>query len=86
MRERFRAYPSPQDGADDYVRLLRQRYPDAFQAVRDGDVVAFVRELKRKDYFTEDAASYEASMRSLWFEYASRWSKCGAPGAPDPCD
>lgn len=85
-RERFRAYVSAQAGADDYVRLLRQRYPDAFQAVRDGDVVAFVRELKRKDYFTEDSVSYEAAMRSLWFEYASRWSDCGGSSVPEACE
>jgi hypothetical protein len=61
----FRAYESPATGADDYVNLLVQRYPDAVSAAQRGDATGFVQALKTKGYFSGDAGAYLKSVSSL---------------------
>ena len=70
-RENFRGYPSTEQGAKDYILLLKRRYPRAFLAVRHGEVEDFVAALERGGYFTDDVGVYARAMRSLWFEYLS---------------
>jgi hypothetical protein len=69
VRRRFRAYTSPEDGARDYVELLRERYPRARRAVERGSVVDFVLGLAERGYFTDDPDRYLRAMRSLGREF-----------------
>jgi hypothetical protein len=65
VTDHFRAYDSAQDGANDYVKLLVQRYPEAVSAAQHGDSTGFVRGLKQRGYFTGDEGAYERSVRSI---------------------
>ena len=65
IRDRFRAYDSPEAGATDYLSLLQRRYPDALQAAERGDPVGFVQALKAHGYFSGDEASYAKSVAGL---------------------
>ncbi|GEM_PF-746377 len=84
--DRFRAYESIQDGANDYVRLLTQRYPEAISAAQRGDASGFVRGLKNRGYFTGDEHAYERSVTSissglLSGNHSVRPAANGIPGA-----
>jgi hypothetical protein len=65
VTDRFRAYESAEDGANDYVKLLTQRYPEAVSAAQRGDASGFVRGLKQRGYFTGDEHAYERSVTSI---------------------
>jgi hypothetical protein len=63
--DRFRAYGSAEEGAQDYVSLLARRYPDAVRAAENGDAKGFVQALKARGYFTDNEAAYTKSVQSL---------------------
>ena len=63
--DHFRAYESAQAGADDYVKLLTHRFPEATNAARVGDAEGFVQGLKQRGYFTGDARAYQRSVTSI---------------------
>ncbi len=65
ITDRFRAYESPQAGAEDYVKLLTRHYPEAVNAARKGDSEGFVQGLKQRGYFTGDVRAYQRSVSSL---------------------
>ncbi len=65
ITDRFRAYESPEAGAEDYVKLLTHRFPEAANAARAGDSEGFVQGLKQRGYFTGDAHAYERSVSSI---------------------
>ncbi len=54
----FRAYGSPQEGAADYVRLLRDRFPNALAQARAGNPAGFAHALKSGGYFTGSEKAY----------------------------
>lgn len=66
---RFRAYATIDAGAADYLRLLREKYSSAWDALSDPD--AFARRLKALGYYTANPNVYAASLVSLSREYAS---------------
>ncbi|MGC4064295.1 MAG: hypothetical protein QM784_06545 [Polyangiaceae bacterium] len=65
ITDQFRAYGTIDEGARDYVRLLRGRYAEAVSAAQNGDASGFVRVLKQRGYFTGDPAAYERNIVSL---------------------
>jgi hypothetical protein len=65
ITDHFRAYDSAQDGANDYVKLLTQHYPEAVTAAKQGDAGGFVKGLKQRGYFTGDEGAYERSVSSI---------------------
>ncbi len=69
ITDRFRAYESPEAGAEDYVKLLTHRFPEAANAARAGNTEGFVQGLKQRGYFTGDAQAYHRSVASLSEEY-----------------
>jgi len=69
--DRFRAYQTPEEGALDYVGLLKARYPDALDAAQRGDPSAFVKALRARGYFTGDPAAYERSVSQIASRFAS---------------
>lgn len=69
IRSGFRAYDGPAAGARDYVRTLRDDYPEAFSAAASGDSSAFVEGLARRRYFTADPDAYRSAISSLAGEF-----------------
>lgn len=65
----FRAFRSIQEGAVDYLGMLRRRFTKAWPAVLGGDPRAFVQQLKAQGYFTADEKPYENSVASLFHEF-----------------
>jgi hypothetical protein len=84
VRRHFRAYLSPEDGARDYVALLRTRYPEAFRAAIRGHVNDFVTGLWNGGYFTDDPSVYLRAMRSLWSEFLENAEEIGPVRSPLP--
>jgi hypothetical protein len=72
IRDGFRAYRTIDEGATDYVKLVKDRFPGAMAQAERGDVDGFARALKQSGYYTADEKSYAAGLRSLM----------GAPSAP----
>jgi hypothetical protein len=68
----FRAYRTAADGAEDYLRLLSDRFPSALQAARGGDAPGFVHALKRAGYFTDSEDTYARSVCALAERVRSR--------------
>ena len=62
LLDRFRAYQSVRDGAEDYLSLLIRKYPEAISAAERGDVTDFVAALKRARYFTGSESDYARSL------------------------
>lgn len=65
VRSRFRAYRSAEEGARDYVRMLKRRYPAAIRAARRGDAKGFVHALAKRGYFTSEVDAYSRALGSL---------------------
>ena len=65
ITDNFRAYRSAQEGARDYVSLLKSRFPGALAAAQTGDPAATVHALKQAGYFTGDESAYTRSVTQL---------------------
>ena len=65
VRDGFRAYRSLEEGAADYVRLLRGRFGAAVARAEVGDIDGFARALKASGYYTADEAKYASALRGL---------------------
>jgi hypothetical protein len=63
---RFRAFARLDDGARDYLVLLRSRFDRAWPAVLDGDPGRFVDALKSQGYFTANIEPYRSSVVSIY--------------------
>lgn len=61
----FRAYATLDEGAADYLGLLRKRFASAWPAVVAGDPAAFGRALKAAHYYTADEAEYTRGLVSI---------------------
>jgi flagellum-specific peptidoglycan hydrolase FlgJ len=79
VRDRFRTYATPEEGARDYVSLLARRYPEAFRALQAGDVEGFAAGLHQGRYFTANPETYRAALRRLAEEH--RLGPSSAPPA-----
>jgi hypothetical protein len=79
--DRFRTYATPEEGARDYVRLLAERYPDAFEAAQRGDLPGFSQGLARRGYFTARPETYQRGLERLASEHATGVT---APATEDP--
>lgn len=65
IRDGFRAYSTPLEGAKDYIQLLEKRFPRALEAAKTGDVGEYAARLKAGNYFTADAGEYAACLRGV---------------------
>lgn len=83
--DNFRAYRSAEDGATDYVALLKRRFPDAVEGARQGDPQAFVRGLKSRGYFTGHEGTYLNSVASIASRYLGQALEVQG-GAPPSLD
>ena len=65
----FRAYPTLEEAAKDYLWLLHRRFAQAWMHVTRPDPVAFSQALKRQNYYTADEPPYTRAVASLFREY-----------------
>ena len=65
IKDGFRAYKTIDEGAADYVKLIRDRFPTAMQQAERGDTDGFAHALKKSGYYTADEKAYAAGLRSL---------------------
>ena len=62
----FRAFETIEEGAIDYLGLLRSRFSKAWPMLMHGDPVGFVHALKAQGYFTAAEGPYSAAMTSIF--------------------
>lgn len=65
IRDGFRAYGSLDEGAADYVRLMRGRFGAAVGAAERGDLDGFAHALKTSGYYTADESKYASALHAL---------------------
>ena len=65
IRDGFRAYRTLDEGATDYVRLMKDRFPGAMAQAERGDVDGFAKALKQSGYYTAAEKDYASGLRSL---------------------
>jgi hypothetical protein len=64
LQQGFRAYQSIDQGAQDYVSVLRTRFPQAYQQALAGNVNGFAHALKQSHYFTAPEDQYASGLRA----------------------
>ena len=62
MTDGFRAYRSLDEGAVDYLKLMKGRYGSALERAEEGDVLGFSSALKRSRYYTAPEELYAKAM------------------------
>jgi Mannosyl-glycoprotein endo-beta-N-acetylglucosaminidase len=60
----FRAYGSLDEGARDYIAVLRNRFPQAYAQAVSGNVDGFAHALKQSHYYTAPEDQYAAGLRA----------------------
>jgi flagellar protein FlgJ len=63
VRQGFRAYGSIDEGAEDYVRVLRKNFGAALGKAEHADVDGFAHALKQAGYFTASESDYANALR-----------------------
>lgn len=81
LQQGFRAYGSIDEGARDYVAVLKNRFPQAYAQAIAGNVDGFAHALKQSHYFTASETEYAAGLRA-----AAGPSAVAAPPAPAPIE
>jgi hypothetical protein len=70
---KFRAYLTPTDGAEDYIKFLTgARYSKALVQLKAGKVAEYTIALKTAGYFTANLDRYVAGMKSLYNEFTKK--------------
>ena len=64
LKQGFRAYSSLDEGARDYVSVLRARFPQAYAQAMNGNVDGFAHALKQSHYYTAAEDQYAAGLRA----------------------
>jgi mannosyl-glycoprotein endo-beta-N-acetylglucosaminidase len=77
LAQGFRAYGSLDEGARDYVAVLRTRFPQAYAQATAGNVDGFAHALKQSHYYTAAEDQYAAGLRA-----AGGLQNAGATPAP----
>lgn len=65
IRDGFRAYHSLDEGALDYVKLMKGRFGRAVSKAESGDLDGFAHALKQANYYTADETKYATALHSL---------------------
>jgi len=69
---KFAAYPTADDGARAYWRLMAQHYQPALAFFEKGDPVGAAQALKEHGYYTDNPASYGAHMATLYDRFQAQ--------------
>jgi len=64
VHQDFRAYASLDEGAEDYVRLMVQKFGGALPYAASGSLDGFAHALKQAGYYTASEADYAAALKS----------------------
>ncbi len=78
IRDGFRAYTSLDEGAKDYIGLMRGQFKSAVAKAESGDVRGFAHELREAHYYTASEADYAAALGAA---PAASGASRGAPPA-----
>lgn len=82
---KFRAYLTPTDGAEDYIKFLTgSRYAKALAQLKAGNVVEYTTALKTAGYFTADLNRYVIGMKALYHEFMFKMDSLLAWAPPEP--
>lgn len=85
---RFKAFQSAELGALEWLRLIKRRYPEAYQIAKDGGTaVGFVHALKLRRYFTANEGPYALGVTKLVREFTPiivEPNRDTQPVPPDP--
>jgi len=81
--DRFRAYQNAEEGASDYIGLLRRKYAGALDAAQGGDPRAFVQELHQGGYFTGSPSDYARSVAMRTNQLLGRAHELTVEKAPE---
>ena len=65
----FASWEDLDSAARDHVALLMRRFPSAIDRAKAGDVDGYVKELKRRGYFTASEDDYMKAVRSISKRY-----------------
>lgn len=65
IRDGFRAYRTLDEGALDYVRLMKERFGAALGKAEAGDLSGFAHALKQAHYYTADENAYASALHNL---------------------
>jgi hypothetical protein len=65
IKDGFRAYSSLDEGARDYVKLMKSQFSGAMAPASRGDTVGFASALKRAHYYTAPEADYAQGLSNL---------------------
>jgi hypothetical protein len=80
----FRAYTSLDEGALDYVRLLRSRFGAAVSQAENGNLDGFAHELRRAHYYTADERDYARALHAVAGETGVRSPPPRTQASPSP--
>lgn len=82
---KFRAYLTPIDGAEDYIKFLKTtRYTKALAQLQNGKVAEYTTELKKAGYFTANLRRYISTMTKLYNEFMRKMNSLLAWAPPEP--
>lgn len=71
MNLKYRAYPSLNEGAKDYLKFLSsKKYSSAWQNIIKPDPVAFSKALKSSKYYTANEAPYTKAITRLYKQFS----------------
>lgn len=62
----FRAFETIEEGAIDYLGMLRSRFSKSWPVLMHGDPAGFVHSLKAQGYFTADEGPYASAVTSIF--------------------
>ena len=65
----WKAFPTPEDGAAEYWRLLKSRYSNSLDWMEAGDPTSAAVNLGLKGYYTADIKKYSAGVASLYSKF-----------------
>jgi len=81
LQQGFRAYRSLDDGARDYISVIRTRFPQAYQQALAGNVDGFAHALKQSHYYTAAEDQYAAGLRAAAGMPSGAPTSAGSPAA-----
>lgn len=83
IRDGFRAYRTLDEGAIDYVKLMRDQFPRAMDQAARGNVSGFAKALKQSHYYTADETAYATALHGLMPGGGSKETSLRAPNPSD---
>ena len=83
IRDGFRAYRTLDEGAVDYVKLMRDQFPRAMEQAARGNVSEFAKALKQSHYYTADETAYATALHGLMPGGGSKEASLRSPAPSD---